>query len=54
MQDFLSSLTTNFSADKLFQNLAPFMPWMLGLVLFGFVFWFVRKTIKKGQHGKGA
>lgn len=53
MENVVGQLTTGLTADTLWGSVSSVMPFVIGVTLFAFGFWLVKKIVKKVRTGKG-
>lgn len=54
ISDLITALTTGLNASAFWSVIVPMAPFIIAMVLFGFGWGFIRKSLKKAQKGKGA
>lgn len=52
MANVVGQLTTGLTADTMWEGVASVMPLVIGLTIFGFGFYLVKKVVKKARTGK--
>ena len=52
MANVVNQLTTGLTADTLWGSVSSVMPFVIGVTLFAFGFWLVKKIVKKVRTGK--
>lgn len=52
MSNVVGQLTTGLTADTLWASVSSVMPFVIGITLFAFGFWLVKKIVKKVRTGK--
>lgn len=52
MANVVGQLTTGLTADTLWTSVSSVMPFVIGITLFAFGFWLVKKIVKKVRTGR--
>lgn len=52
MNQVVTQLSTGLTADTMWTGVSSVMPLIIGLTIFGFGFYLVRKVVKKARVGK--